>query len=106
MEIKGIPGACFQCGSTVNITRHHVIARELNPLRNVTIPLCQEHKDIMHHIVKQTYFPKSLRHRINRAYKHAQDVVHMFEAIRKELNWHTNKSFIGQKKEQGCLKIL
>jgi hypothetical protein len=98
MQVEGIckKEGCFMCGKTDDITRHHVIPKELKPLKNITIPLCKEHKDITHRIIKQLYFPKHLRKKINKIYKHANDVTIMVESLRKELQFHTRKSNIGK----------
>lgn len=63
-KVIGIPlNYCFICNSKDNITRHHVIPLALNPITNVTIPLCLTHKDVLHPIVKTVYiiYPDGIR---------------------------------------------
>ena len=31
---------CWMCAGTFNITEHHIIPQEFNPVYNMTIPLC------------------------------------------------------------------
>lgn len=82
---------CLVCGKKPT-TRHHVIPKEFKPQQNVTIPLCHEHKNIMHHIIKQFYFPKELRIKINKSKKHCEDTLNIINSIRKELQFHNHKS--------------
>jgi len=91
-EVIGIGSdRCFVCGKEKS-TRHHVLPKEIKPLKNVTIPLCKDHKDIMHHVIKQFYFPKSLRNKLSKAKKHSEDVLAIINSVKKNLNWNTHKS--------------
>ena len=89
-KVIGIPlTECFVCGKPG--TRHHVIPKALKPKMNLTIPLCEEHKDITHPIIKQFYFPKEIRRKIGKAKKHSEDVVSIINSLRNDLKFH-NKS--------------
>ena len=107
--VIGLPfKECFVCGKTPS-TRHHAIPKTFKPLRNVTLPLCAEHKDITHHIIKQCYFPRHLRQKIGKIIKRAKEIDAMANSIKKELNF-TNNPHLSYKKdkskgslEQDCL---
>ena len=90
-EIIGINlKECFQCGKPKS-TRHHAIPKELKPIKNITIPLCDKHKDIMHHIIKQLYFPKELRRKLGRLSKHLNDSSEIAKSVREDLKFHKKK---------------
>ena len=92
-DCMGIPlEECFMCGNTENITRHHVIPLAMKPKRNITIPLCAEHKDVLHPIVKQFYFPKKLRNKLSKAKKHSEDVLHIIESLQTNLQFHSKNT--------------
>jgi len=38
--IKVLERDCWMCGTTENITNHHTLYQQLNPKKNVEIPLC------------------------------------------------------------------
>ena len=93
VKIKRLEGIseCFQCGKLAT-NKHHAIPICFNPKHNVKIPLCDEHKDIMHHTIKQFYFPKELRHKLAKARKHNKDVMDILESLHKNLQFHNLKS--------------
>jgi len=78
---------CFQCGKPAE-TRHHVIPQEFKPIKNLTIPLCLEHKNITHTIVKQIYFPKHLRIKINKMNTQVDNLSKMLASVRSELDFN------------------
>lgn len=83
-EVFGIPlTECFMCGKA-DSTRHHAIPRVEKPLRNVTIPLCEEHKNITHHIIKQFYIPKDIRRRLGKAIKELNNLEQIIKALKKD----------------------
>ena len=89
-NVIGIPlTTCFMCGKEG--TRHHVIPKALKPMLNLTIPLCKEHKDITHPIIKQFYFPKNVRRKLGKAKKHSEDVASILNSVKKELQFHNKK---------------
>lgn len=91
-KVIGIPlDMCFMCGTTENITRHHAIAKELHPMSNVTIPLCVEHKDIMHHIQKQMYIPKRTRQKLGRALKELNNLTLIITSLRNDFDIHKSR---------------
>lgn len=82
---------CLMCGETENITRHHAIAQELNPMRNVIIPLCIEHKDIMHHIQKQKYIPRRTRQKLGKALKELNNLNLIIKSLRNDFDIHKSR---------------
>lgn len=83
----GIPSNyCFVCGEKAT-NRHHAIPKALNPKKNVTIPLCDKHKDVCHPIVKQIYFPKKLRKKVGIIKKHSDNLNASIASFKKELNF-------------------
>lgn len=88
-KVIGIGGKeCFVCGKAVTRTRHHAIPRELKPLMNATIPLCEEHKDIMHHIVKQLYVPKDIRKKINMTLTELNNAMGRIKSVKASFKIH------------------
>lgn len=86
-EVIGIPlDECFVCGKA-ECTRHHVIPKEFHPKRNVTIPLCIEHKDVTHTIVKQLFFPKKLRLQISKMNKSVDNMKWILKSMQTNLNF-------------------
>ena len=83
---------CMFCGTSENITRHHVIPQSLKPLRNVTIPLCEEHKDVTHPTVKQLYIPKSVRYKLNQSIREINNTLGRLKSVRKSMSTHKIKS--------------
>lgn len=93
VEVIGIQEKeCMFCGATENITRHHVIPQALKPLKNVTIPLCEEHKDITHPTVKQLYVPKEIRNRLNATIIEVNNALGRLKGIKKSMQTHKIKS--------------
>ena len=90
-------GLCFVCGKPKS-NRHHVIPKSVKPLKNVTIPLCDEHKNVTHHVVRQYYFPKELRNKLSKAKKHSEDVTSILESVKNKLKFHNHKSPITKSK--------
>ena len=89
-KVIGIPAqTCFMCGKNP-VTRHHAIPKELNPQRNVTIPLCLEHKDVTHHVIKQFYFPEKLRLKLAKIKKHNDALTAMIKSFKMELDFSHN----------------
>ena len=90
-KVIGIPlTKCFVCGKPGD--RHHVIPKAFRPMLNVTIPLCEEHKDITHPIIKQFYFPKEIRRKLGKAKKHSEDVLSILNSVKKELQFHNKNN--------------
>jgi len=81
---------CWLCGSNKSITHHHILNREWKPIKNRTIPLCDEcHKFIHHHYpddidklfkIKNLSMSKQLRI-INKLDKQLN------QAIRQKIKW-------------------
>lgn len=92
-DVIGIPlQECLFCGNPAMNTRHHVIPIALNPKKNVTIPLCQEHKDICHPIVKQIYIPKRYREKLNTAIIDTNILLGTLKSLKASLKFNKIKS--------------
>ncbi|MFA6089601.1 MAG: hypothetical protein WC755_07085 [Candidatus Woesearchaeota archaeon] len=78
---------CLFCGEKIKVTRHHVIPKALMPKYNVTIPLCDKHKDITHVIVRQFYFPKHLRKNISTITKLADNLKMSTKSLNSKLDF-------------------
>jgi hypothetical protein len=89
-EIIGISGACLVCDSK-DTTRHHVVPRSIPCKRNVTVPLCEEHKDLPHHVIKQFYFPRELRQKLGKIKKLADNLQASIDSFKKDLQFHNHK---------------
>lgn len=88
-KVIGIPlTECFMCGEKAQKTRHHAIARELNPKRNVTLPLCKNHKNVMHHVDKVMYVPRNIRKKINIAISEMNNAMGRMKHIRASFKIH------------------
>jgi hypothetical protein len=81
---------CWMCGNP-STNRHHVIPTSLNPVQNATIPLCDEHKDVAHPILKQYYLPRKMRQQIGMIHKHLHTAQTQIDNIRRQINF-SNKS--------------
>lgn len=87
-EVIGIPlDDCLVCGKG-GCTRHHAIPKELKPKRNVTIPLCEEHKDVTHHIKKQFYIPRNIRRKLGRGLKELNALTLIIKSLRKDFQFN------------------
>ncbi len=83
---------CLMCGNS-STNRHHVIPKAMKPKYNVTIPLCDEHKDCLHPTVKQFYFPKELRAKIGTINKLSDNLNKSIMSLREKLKFHkSNKT--------------
>lgn len=92
--IIGIPfDKCLVCGEQFT-NRHHVIPICLKPKYNVTIPLCDKHKDCLHPIIKQKYFPKELRNKIGKLARIANDLNGCVSSLRKDIQFHHSPSSV------------
>lgn len=86
-EVIGIPiDECFMCGDDPNITRHHAIPQEYNPKRNITIPLCEKHKNTTHHLIKELYIPKGIRNKLGRGLKELNALNMIIKSLRKDFD--------------------
>jgi hypothetical protein len=79
---------CLMCGSTKDLTLHHVIPKSMLPKRNVLVPLCVEHKDLVHPIVKQIYLPKKLRHKISKVKKQVDNLTKCVTSLRNDIDFN------------------
>lgn len=81
---------CYQCGKPAT-NEHHTIPKSLKPLKNKIIPLCDEHKDICHPIIKQFYFPNKLRSKLGKIKGKLNDLQGVVDAFQRELQPNRNK---------------
>ncbi len=85
-KVIGLPfSECFICGKP-DSTRHHAIPKEMKPLRNVTLPLCDEHKDVTHLPVRVLYVPPELRQAINKALVEVNNTKGRLVKVKKSFN--------------------
>jgi len=75
---------CLICGNAVT-NRHHVVPESLKPKHNVTVPLCDEHKDALHPTIMQFYFPKGLRDKIGKINKLCNNLNGCAKSLKEDL---------------------
>ena len=81
---------CFFCGKP-KTNKHHVIPKAFKSKQNIEIPLCDEHKDVLHVTVKTFYFPKELRNKLGKIKKLTDNLNVSVASMRKELDFSKHK---------------
>lgn len=79
---------CFMCGTNKNITRHHVIPKAFKPVKNITIPLCEAHKDVTHPVFKQVYTPAEIRSKLSLLNVELDKCRGLVKSIKADLKHH------------------
>ena len=84
------------CGDNTGITRHHAIPKEYKPKRNVTIPLCEKHKNVTHHLIKEFYIPRGIRKKLGRGLKELNALNLIIKSLRKDFDIKNMREYNAQ----------
>jgi len=91
-EIVVLDRECWMCGTNQNITRHHTLYRQLEPKKNVIIPLC----DVCHK-KQHSQDISSLSGLTFKIFKTLQEGVNRIQTVKNMLHF--------KKKEQDTLTM-
>ena len=81
---------CLFCGKP-KTNDHHAIPQALKPLYNVVIPLCDDHKNTLHPLIKQVYVPKELRDNIGTIIKLSDNLQASVQSLRNKTDFIKSK---------------